>query len=67
MNLSTPEYVTEVLKALEKEKEIAEYFYPLSKQAMITIIEEITIVRNAENIAYNPSTGVLYMLQNDKE
>lgn len=67
MNLSTPEYVNEVLKALKKEKEIADYFYPLSKSAIISIIEEIAIVKNAENIAYNPSTGVLYMLQNDKE
>lgn len=32
INLSTPEYVTEVLKALKNEKQIAHYFYPHSQK-----------------------------------
>ncbi|KRX03349.1 Cullin repeat-like-containing domain [Pseudocohnilembus persalinus] len=67
ITLSTPEYVTEVLKALEKEKEIAKYYYPRSQKKMIQIIEQIAIINNGETVATHPVTGVLHMLENQKD
>ncbi|EAR92331.1 cullin family protein (macronuclear) [Tetrahymena thermophila SB210] len=66
-NLSTPEYVEQALKSLQKEEEIAQYFYSKSQKIIVNRIEQIVIQQQSETLANNEQTGLYSMLKEKKE